>query len=1259
MVSSLNRQNGQKAIVHRSVNACLAPLCAMDGMAVTTVEGIGSVRPGGRPLDPVQEGISSANGSQCGFCTPGIVMAVYSQRRAHPTMSGDALVESLDGNLCRCTGYRPIIDGVQQAAAVCPSSGKPCDCDRSKCGQRVEPDCEFIFPPALLLRAMDPALRISDGHFTWWRPASLEQLLHIKSEHHHARIVVGNTELGIEIRLKHIHHSELVSPALVPELHELKTADADDSLIIGAAVSLTDLQTRLQELKKSMPRHRTASMRAILYQLRWFAGNQIRNVACVGGNIATASPISDLNPIWIAAGATATLQSEKGGVRVVAMRDFFVGYRKTILKPDEIIVSVRLPFTHEREFVRCYKQARRKEDDIAIVSACFRVQLDADLRVSESSLAYGGMAATAVYAKQAQEGLAGQLFLDEITLEKTLQAIAEDVPLKPEAPGGMAGYRRTLASSFFFKFHQYVMSEMDVSNPLLRQDAYVEPHRAVTTGRQVYENANQDLLPVTLPIPHVAARKQVTGEAQYVDDIPNARRGLYAHFVMGNKAHASFSGIDPAPALKMAGVVAFFGADDIPGDNEIGPVFVGEKLFATHETEWYGHPVGIIVAHTHQQARDAARHVQINWGVEHSPILSIEDAIEAKSFHQELPHFIEKGDVESALNSAKHQVTGQVSIGAQEHFYLETQGSLVVPGEDGEIEVFASTQNPTKTQMKVASVLGVTANKVVARTKRMGGGFGGKETRSIFVSAAAAVAAVKLNRPVRMMLDRDVDFALSGTRHAFRGDYRIGFDDRGVLQAVDVNLYCNAGYSMDLSFSVMERALFHSLNAYKCPNVRTIGHLCKTNILTSTAYRGFGGPQGMLVVETWIDHVARSLGVTPEVIRERNMVTAGDLTHFNQTLDPTVKIGALFAKLRADAAFDERRTALTEWNKTSRHRKRGITLLPTVFGMSFTAKFMNQAGALVHCYQDGSVQVHHGGTEMGQGLHTKMSQIAAHALGVDLDKIAVLETATDKVANTSPTAASVQSDINGAAVLDACNQINARLAPIRAQYPDASFAELCTHAHHEQLNLSANGFYKTPDLKEFDFLAKVKAGDSNRPFNYFSQGVACSEVELDTLTGDFTVLRTDILMDVGNSINPAIDIGQVEGAFVQGLGWCTMEELVWMKNGAMFTRGPGAYKIPGFGDVPQVFNVSLLQGNPNSRAVHSSKGVGEPPFFLGGSVLLALKEAIYSARSEEKLDGFFMLHSPATSERLRMACEDRFTRQFEGTQTPHREHFFL
>jgi xanthine dehydrogenase/oxidase len=523
----------------------------------------------------------------------------------------------------------------------------------------------------------------------------------------------------------------------------------------------------------------------------------------------------------------------------------------------------------------------------------------------------------------------------------------------------------------------------------------------------------------------------------------------------------------------------------------------------------------------------------------------------------------------------------------------------------------------------------------------MGGGFGGKETRSLYVSCAAAVGAYHTKKPVRMVLDREEDMMSSGTRHPFYFKYKAGVSKDGKIIAMDVQLYSNAGCTIDLSGAVMDRALFHVDNAYFIPNLRCKGHLCRTNLPSNTAFRGFGAPQGMMFTESLVNHISHTTGIHANKIRELNLYQEGQQTHYLQTVSNNT-MPRLWKHLLDVSDFDKREVAVKEFNKVNRFKKRGIACVPVKFGMSFTLAFMNQAGALVHCYPDGTVLISHAGTEMGQGLHTKLIQIAAKELNVPVSQIYISETSTDKVANTSPTAASVQSDLNGMAVLDACKQINSRLQPLRDAHPDFSFQKLAQKAIFERVDLTAHGYYATPDVG-YDFAKKA-----GKPFHYYTFGASCSEVEIDTLTGEMHVIRSDCVMDVGESLNPAIDIGQIEGAFVQGLGLTTLEEIVvddkWTRSpGKIFTRGPGTYKIPGFKNVPLNLNIHLLPGSANPLAVHGSKGIGEPPLFMGASVYFAVREAVADARSEVGLKDFFRMNSPATCERIRMSCPDQLS----------------
>ena len=578
---------------------------------------------------------------------------------------------------------------------------------------------------------------------------------------------------------------------------------------------------------------------------------------------------------------------------------------------------------------------------------------------------------------------------------------------------------------------------------------------------------------------------------------------------------------------------------------------------------------------------------------------------------------------------------------------MEPNAHLVIPGEGNEIVSFSSTQCPDKHQRYIAHVLGIPQHKVVVRTKRLGGGFGGKETRAAWANAAAAIPAYILNRPVRLTLDRDVDMATTGQRHPFFAKYRVGCDSDGKIYAFDVCLYSNGGNSLDLSSSVMDRALMHVDNVYRIHSIRARGFICRTNLPSNTAFRGFGGPQGMHVTEHAIDLVARNLGKSPEEIRTLNMYDDGDLALCKQILDGCQAKPCWKELMALTGSLEERRREILNFNSENRFRKRGMAVVPTKFGISFTTKFLNQAGALVHVYhEDGSVLVTHGGVEMGQGLHTKVSQVVAQALGVPMDAIHISETSTDKVPNASPTAASASSDMYGAAAADACAQINERLQPFKTKMRNASFQEIVKAAYLERVDLSAHGFYATPSITGF-------GGD--RPFNYLTYGAAATEIEIDVLTGDWHILRSDIVMDVGKSLNPAIDIGQIEGAFVQGMGWACIEELVWgdrhhpwVRPGWLHTRGPGAYKLPTANDIPLDFRVMLLRNSPcmQTPMVHSSKAVGEPPFFLGTSVFWALKDAIYEARRGAGTASWFQLDLPSSPERLRMAVCDAIAREF-------------
>ncbi|PYI34458.1 xanthine dehydrogenase [Aspergillus indologenus CBS 114.80] len=1270
-----------KKLYHASVNACLAPLISVDGKHVVTVEGIGDVK---NP-HAIQQRLAVGNGSQCGFCTPGIVMSLYALLRNNSEPSEHDVEEAFDGNLCRCTGYRPILDAAQSFSApkgcgMSSANGGSGCCMEKKGGsggccketsaapgkdEKIQtftppefidyrPDTELIFPPPLRKHQFR-ALALGNKKKKWYRPVTLEQLLEIKAVHPDAKIIGGSTETQIEIKFKAMKYSASVYVGDIQDLRQYTLRD--DCLELGANVSLTDLERICDEALDRYGNVRGQPFNAIKKQLRYFAGRQIRNVASPAGNLATASPISDLNPVFVAT-RTILVAKSLGQTIEIPMDQFFKGYRTTALPQDAIIAALRIPVAAEDgEYIRAYKQSKRKDDDIAIVNAALRVSLSESHTVKSVNLVFGGLAPMTISARNAEAFLVGKKFTSPATLEGTMAALEQDFDLKFGVPGGMATYRKSLALGFFYRYYHDVLSKIEVKSADIDEDVIAEIERAISTGEKDHEaSAAYQQKVLGKAGPHFSALKQATGEAQYTDDIPTYQNELYGCMVLSTKAHAKLLNVDPTEALDIPGVVDYVDHTDLPNPeaNFWGAPNADELFFAVDEVNTAGQPIGMVLATSAKIAEEAARAVKVEY--EDLPvILSIEEAIEAESFFEHYRH-IQTGDVESAFEKAAHVFTGDSKMGGQEHFYLETQACVAIPkNEDGEMEVWSGTQNPTETQTYVAQVTGVSANKIVSRVKRLGGGFGGKETRSIQLAGICATAAAKLKRPVRCMLNRDEDIITSGQRHPFYCRWKVAVNGEGKLLALDADVYANGGHTQDLSGAVVERSLSHIDGVYRFPNVYVRGHICKTNTVSNTAFRGFGGPQGMFFAESIMEEVADHLNIPVEDFRLQNMYKSGDKTHYNQELKDW-HVPLMYNQVLEESSYAERRKAVTKYNKDHKWSKRGMAIIPTKFGISFTALFLNQAGALVHIYHDGSVLVAHGGVEMGQGLHTKMTMIAAEALGVPQSAVFISETATNTVANTSSTAASASSDLNGYAIFNACEQLNERLQPYRANMPGATMKELAHAAYFDRVNLSAQGYYRTPDI------GYVWGQNTGQMFFYFTQGVTAAEVQLDTLTGDWTPLRADIKMDVGRTINPAIDYGQIEGAFIQGQGLFTTEESLWHRaSGQIVTRGPGNYKIPGFRDIPQVFNVSLLKDVEweNLRTIQRSRGVGEPPLFMGSAVFFAIRDALKAARRQWNVHDVLRLESPATPERIRVSCADPIIERARVVPQPGEKSFFV
>jgi xanthine dehydrogenase large subunit len=746
-------------------------------------------------------------------------------------------------------------------------------------------------------------------------------------------------------------------------------------------------------------------------------------------------------------------------------------------------------------------------------------------------------------------------------------------------------------------------------------------------------------------LPHDSAHAQVQGLATYIDDMPTLQGTLHAAPIVSRVAHGRLLGVDTQAALAMPGVVDVVLASDIPGDPVLAAFAHDEPIFGQDHVYFAGQVIGLVLAHDHPTALAAAQAVQVR--IDTLPALLTPQAAHAAQSYVLPPVHVKRGNAEQALAQAPHRLQGYFEVGGQEHFYLEGQIAYAIPQEQHQWLIHSGTQHPGEVQHWVAHALGLHNHQVRVECRRMGGGFGGKETQAGHLAVWAAIAAHKTGKPVKLRLDRDDDFVITGKRHPFVYDYTVGFDDTGLLQGLDLTMLVNCGFSADLSGPVADRAIFHADNAYFLEDVAIHSYRCKTHTQSHTAFRGFGGPQGMIVIETIMGDVARHLGLDPLDVRLRNLygTTSRHVTHYQMTIEDNI-LQPLITQLAQDARYRERRAAMTQWNATSPVIKRGLTLTPVKFGISFTATLFNQAGALVHVYTDGSVMVNHGGTEMGQGLHTKVAQVVADELGVPFDRVMVTASDTARVPNASATAASSGTDLNGRAAqfaarnirsnlaafvcgLDGCGagEVEFRHGQVFTPKTTRSFNDVVGMAYANRIQLWSDGFYRTPKI-HYD-----KTTLTGRPFYYFAYGAACSEVAIDTLTGENRVLAVDILHDVGHSINPALDIGQIEGGFVQGMGWLTTEELVWNDQGKLTTHAPSTYKIPATSDVPEHFNIALWPEPNREDNVFGSKAVGEPPFMLAISVWEAMRDAVAQATGHQQVQ----MNAPATAERVLMA----------------------
>uniref|UniRef100_A0A8C6XWJ2 Aldehyde oxidase 1 n=1 Tax=Naja naja TaxID=35670 RepID=A0A8C6XWJ2_NAJNA len=1204
-------------VFHYPANSCLLPLCSIHGAAITTVEGVGTTK---TKLNPTQERLAKCFGSQCGFCTPGMVMSMYSLLRNHPEPSMEQIVASLDGRL--------------------PFFKKlfffPCLCKPEKFYPR-DPTQDYIFPPELMRMAEEnrgKTLVFNGKRTTWISPSSLKELLQLKATYPQAPLVIGNTCVGLDRKLLEVYYPIFLHPIRVPELH-------DTSILIGAATRFAQLRDFLLSIVSELPMEKTKIYCTLLKQLRTLAGEQIRSLASLGGHIVSRGSTWDLNPVLAAGKAILYLESEDGTREIPLNDEFLERMPQADLLKNEVVVSVFIPFSKENEFVSAFRQADRRRNALSVTNSAMKVLFQSGTDVIQDlTILYGGIGCTTVSARNSCQKLIGRNWNEQM-LNEACQLILEEVTLSPSAPGGKVEYRRTMLISFFFRFYLKVLHDLKNMFPynypnLLKEymSALGEFCDTPPKGMQVYQDVDpqqppQD--PVGRPIKHESGIKHATGEAVYVDDMEPAEGQLYMAVVTSTQAHAKILAIDSSEALKEPGVVDVVTARDIPGKNGDGK----EDVFANDEVIFIGHVICGVVATSFECAKQAAKKVKIDYQ-DLEVILTIEEAINHNSFLAK-DKKIERGDVEKAFQTVDKIIEGEVHIGGQEHFYLETNSVSVIPSkEDNTMDIYVSTQDAAHVQNMVASVLDVQSNKIMCHTKRVGGAFGGKTTKPPFFAAAAAVAAKKTGCPVRFILERQDDMLILGGRHPLYGKYKVGFTKDGKIKAVDLLIFINGGCTPDESEMVIEYVVLKSFNAYDIPNFRSQGWACKTNLPSNTAFRGFGFAQSALSAEMWIAAVADCLDLPPDKVREMNMYKTISETPYKEKVDAR-NLLACWKECLKKSDYYIRKEAAEEFNKQNYWKKKGIAIIPMLFSVGYNVTFYHQAAALVHIYVDGSVLLSHGGCEIGQGIYTKMLQVASHELKIPLSYIHQYERTTVTIPNAIATAGSISADVNGKAVQNACQILRKRLEPIIKKNPKGKWEDWIKAAHEESISLSATGFFKGY-VVNMDW----EKGEGHA-FPYFIFAASCSEVEIDCLTGDHKNLRTDIVIDGSFSINPGIDIGQVEGGFIQGLGLYTSEEIKFSPEGQQYTLGPDTYKIPGLCDIPEDLRTYLLPNSRNPVAIYSSRGLGESGVFLGSSVFFAIRDAVGAARKERGLNSVFTLDSPLNVERIRMACADYFT----------------
>jgi len=1254
-----------------SVAACMTPMATLQNCRITSIE---AVAPAGTvvatQLHPLQEAMLLTHASQCGYCTPGFVMALYAQLCKEPRSTREQLERAIDGNLCRCTGYRPILDAIRVLAADVPEEALATDALRGVRRRWLDmvarDDASRIalsgMPAASAMKTITISLAEAPQAGGWRAPiCDLEDLL--RERHRHPGpgpgiLACGCSDIVYDQRVHAPSASEAMPPpvyipvACVPALRVWKVEA--DGLVIGAALPLGEIETKLKALLKGREGGTHASLRGVraLYtQLRFFANTHVRAVASIGGSLVSCTHLGDLLPVLMVLDATLVAQSLDHGERRIPVADWVnPDTGRPTLEPTEVLVAMHVPWTTAHDYVEVRKQGRRRVDTTSLTVTAFRVTFEPPgegpaprpVRVKRLVSCIGGLGKPGLRARAVEALCAGMEWRREPLLDAAIDLLRSEIAAMQadRLPEWLRRYQRSLVLGSFFKFF---LSVLDAAAPAAQavgereRSAFLRYRPDPHESEQCYAETGRPGGAVGKSFEHGNAMAQLTGAARYTADLALPAGGLHAALVCADRARARVLRVDASAALALPGVAGVFTAADIPGARKFGFRVADEYFLAEDEVFYDGQPIAVVVAATQDLADKAAREsVRVDYE-DLKAIVTIEDAIAAGSYHAGYEaRVLQQGDPDGALARCRHVGEGKVVLGGQDHWYLEPQNALVHPSPDA-VVVHSSTQSPSDVQEWVAAMLGLPRASVECRVERVGGGFGGKQLRASPIACLAALPAFKLQRPVKLALSRPQDMRIHGGLSPYQARFRVGFDGEGRIEALDLQIWSNGGHSLDYSGDVLETVILVVDSAYRLPNVRVRGHCCKTHLSSFTALRGFGKPQASAIIECVIDHIARALSLDSAAVRTRNMYAVGDMLMTGTPMNDDA-LHKCWTQVLANSGYDRLKKECAEFNARNRWRKRGVAAMPSKGNVGFLfSDEINRGVAQVCIYKDATCHVSHSGVEMGQGIATRMAQVAAEVLGVPVASIRVGATTTRAAVNTPPTTM-VSTDLCGAAVRDALQILLQRMAPVREALGGASapFADVVRRCYFEGIDLQASAVVNEMRL-EYDW--QKQAGNVSY---FFVWGAAVSMVELDVLTGSVRTLKTEIVQDCGHSLNPPLDVGQVEGAFLMGVGYTMLEELIWSPEGRLYTTNLSAYKLPSHDDVPEHWRVHLLKDSPSVKGLYHSKGIGESNVQLGMSVYLAAKDAIASARADEGQHGPFFLEMPATDDRVRAACPDRF-----------------